>query len=348
MAFFKRNKSTMTSGVSPLPCSLETNSTMQIYRFLSTTLLFLPLLPLNCNAFEGTVYGMADISYQHVDNAESGTLWELVSNASRIGIKGADSLDKDLQAIYQFEIGVNIDDSAANSMNTFTQRDMFVGLKGSWGDLTVGKLSTPFLSQQKRWDLFNLLSADTNNIMLGRDRSDNALRYRSPNTNHDWHFEFMAIAPGDSDTGATGPSDAYSTSLCYTGKNRNAGLMHSYNIKNNEITRVYGNQIFGSVKIAGMLQKAKKVQPNTVFADGDNSANAWLLSAAYTAGPWMYKLQYAESDANDALSHGKLTTAGIDYNFSKKTKIYGYVSSQNADQTNKQIDYLTVGMKHVF
>ena len=94
-----------------------------------------------------TVYGKVNVSLENaefdngVDSSEDA--WELNSNASRLGVKGDFDLDvAGLKAIYQAEFEISVDDGDKGG-ETFSQRNIFGGLKGSFGTLKAGKFDTP-------------------------------------------------------------------------------------------------------------------------------------------------------------------------------------------------------------
>lgn len=65
------------------------------------------LLPISAFA-DVTVYGKANVSFQSADEGGD-SVTELVSNASRIGLKGSEDLGNGLKAIYRFEYQTAID-----------------------------------------------------------------------------------------------------------------------------------------------------------------------------------------------------------------------------------------------
>ena len=63
-----------------------------------------------------------------------GTRTQIVDYGSRIGFKGHEDLGNGLQAIWQLEQKVNIGGVSTG----FGTRDSFIGLKGNFGQVTVG------------------------------------------------------------------------------------------------------------------------------------------------------------------------------------------------------------------
>ena len=105
---------------------------------------------------EPTVYGKLWISFESQDTS-SGTEIDMVSNASRLGIKGSMDFGEGLEAIYQAEYEVDPVDGTADEKNgsTFKQRNSFVGIKGSYGTLFLGTHDTAMKRSIAKIDLFN-------------------------------------------------------------------------------------------------------------------------------------------------------------------------------------------------
>jgi len=104
--------------------------------------------------------------------------------ASRIGVKGSEDLGNGLKAIYQVELGINLDDTNNNVLSnsdSITYRNSFVGLAGGWGTLLAGRHDTPMKISTAKLDLFADTMADYNGTIGFRDlRADNTVAYISP------------------------------------------------------------------------------------------------------------------------------------------------------------------------
>jgi predicted porin len=123
--------------------------------------------------------------------------------ASRIGVKGSEDLGGGLKAIYQIELGVNLNDTNNNVLSnsdSITYRNTFVGLAGGWGTALMGRHDTPMKISTGKLDLFSDTMADYNGTVGFRDlRADNAVAYISPSFSG---FTFAgAIIPAGGATG---------------------------------------------------------------------------------------------------------------------------------------------------
>jgi Outer membrane protein (porin) len=88
-----------------------------------------------------TMYGRVNMDLEFVSSGSSKDLGELnriSSNASRIGVKGSESLGGGLNAIFQIESQFNEAGSG-----TLSSRDTFVGLQGDWGQVRLGNMLMP-------------------------------------------------------------------------------------------------------------------------------------------------------------------------------------------------------------
>jgi len=83
------------------------------------------------------VYGKGHMSVGKT-NGVSGLFVE--SHSSRIGLKGSNALDNGLTATHQFEIGYNFTDEEGS----LTPRNSWIGLKGGFGEVRVGRQTTPY------------------------------------------------------------------------------------------------------------------------------------------------------------------------------------------------------------
>jgi predicted porin len=99
-------------------------------------------------------YGKINVSVQNTQEGNA-SISEVVSNASRLGVKGKIELKHGLQGIYKAEYQTAVDDGD-NSGQTFSQRNIFGGIKGNFGQVIVGQFDTP-LKKPKRKSICSMI-----------------------------------------------------------------------------------------------------------------------------------------------------------------------------------------------
>jgi predicted porin len=121
-----------------------------------------------------TVYGELEISIGS-DKAAGTSVTTVNSHLSRIGMKGAMPLDNGMSVTHKVELG--IDDIADNGKGegTVSARDTWVGLKGNFGEVRVGRHTTPMNLASDALDIINYDSQGT--IEEGAFRVPNAIAY---------------------------------------------------------------------------------------------------------------------------------------------------------------------------
>ena len=219
-------------------------------------LLLVPVLYLQSE--EPTVYGKLWISVESQDTA-SGTEVDMVSNASRLGIKGSMDFGEVIEAIYQAEYEIDpVDGTADESKDrTFKQRNSFVGLKGSVGTIFLGKHDTATKKSQKKIDLFNDLAGDIKNILQGENRMSDLVGYTTPKING-FSATFNAIK-GTEGLGDDSIGDSTSTSISYDSENFYIALAFDSELKGYDSTRLTLQIPFNRSQLGIMFQDSEKL-----------------------------------------------------------------------------------------
>jgi len=104
------------------------------------------------------VYGnfRASMNFGELNGADNGL--GVVNNASRLGVKGSSGTDS-LKGIYHIQMGANNDGGGA----ALSSRFYFAGLKGGFGKVIYGRLSTPYKMAGVKQDPFYDTSAGGGN-----------------------------------------------------------------------------------------------------------------------------------------------------------------------------------------
>ena len=300
-------------------------------------LLLVPVLYLQSE--EPTVYGKLWISVESQDTA-SGTEVDMVSNASRLGIKGSMDFGEGIEAIYQAEYEVDpVDGTADESKDrTFKQRNSFVGLKGSMGTIFLGKHDTATKKSQKKIDLFNDLAGDIKNILQGENRMSDLVGYTTPKING-FSATFNAIK-GTEGLGDDSIGDSISTSFSYESENFYIALAFDSELKGYDSTRLTLQIPFNRSQLGIMFQDSEKLSTG-VEEDG------YVISFSQKVGDkGTLKFQQAESDMK--LDSGKQFSFGYDYKLSSKAKAFFFFTDLSGDNTSKEKEITGIGFEYKF
>lgn len=300
-------------------------------------LLLVPVLYLQSE--EPTVYGKLWISVESQDTA-SGTEVDMVSNASRLGIKGSMDFGEGIEAIYQAEYEVDpVDGTADESKDrTFKQRNSFVGLKGSMGTIFLGKHDTATKKSQKKIDLFNDLAGDIKNILQGENRMSDLVGYTTPKING-FSATFNAIK-GTEGLGDDSIGDSTSTSISYDSENFYIALAFDSELKGYDSTRLTLQIPFNRSQLGIMFQDSEKLSTG-------EEEDGYVISFSQKVGDkGTLKFQQAESDMK--LDSGKQFSFGYDYKLSSKAKAFFFFTDLSGDNRSKEKEITGIGFEYKF
>lgn len=291
-------------------------------------------------------YGKLNINIQSSDEGDE-KVNELKSNASRVGVKGKYKLDTDygLTAIYKLEWQVNVDDDSKDSL---TARNQWVGLKGGFGEVTVGRSDTTLKVSQGKFDLFNDYEGDLKHLFIGENRVTDSLTYKSPSYNN---IKFMAsyILSEDKDY-----SDPFSVGVQFGDgslKKTNffVSLSHDENMQGKSAiyrtTRLVGMYKLGDLRLGGILTESEVTEGEFT---GLNE-NGYAVNVSYKMGKVLTKVQYQEFAGADAIN------IGADYKLGKNTKVFAWYTDREGLSFNEETikkategSYFAIGMEQKF
>ncbi|MDF6681443.1 porin, partial [Escherichia coli] len=98
-----------------------------------------------------TLYGVADAGIEYLSNVPSASpggsnqvrMTSGNMSTSRWGLRGVEDLGGGLKAIFELESGISFDTGAQNNSTRLFDRSAFVGLGSKYGQLTLGRQTTP-------------------------------------------------------------------------------------------------------------------------------------------------------------------------------------------------------------
>jgi len=283
-------------------------------------------------------YGKLNISLQATE--EKGESFnELKSNASRVGVKGKYYLDNGLTAIYKLEWQVNVND---DSKDTLTARNQWVGIKGGFGEITVGRSDTTLKVSQGKFDLFNDYEGDLKHLFIGENRVADSVTYKSPTYNN---LQLLTSYIISDDHEA---DDPYSVGVFFGDLNLKKtdfflSVAHDENMpvkfkrsmgdtteKTTEPlanSRVTGMYRFGDLRLGVMYVDTE------VITTG-KSESGYAANLSYKIGKVLAKVEYQEFAGGDAIS------LGADYKLGKRTKVYAWYTDRSSNDVIGDDGYL--------
>ena len=288
---------------------------------------------------EPVVYGKIWITAESQDR-EASRESDLVSNASRLGIKGEARIGDGLLGIYQLEYEVDpVDGTADETKNrTLKQRNSFIGIKGSKGTLFLGIHDTAFKGSQFKIDLFNDLAADRKNILHGKNRMSDFLGYTSPGASG-FTFTINAIR-GNDGQGDEKIGDSKSYSLNYENQNIYVSLAQDSKIKGYDNSSISVQIPIKRHSIGFIYQESKNIYTGI-------SQEGHIISLAYALGE-KGRLEMQSGSSDMKIEGGQQTTLGYKYYLSKEFQIFFFITDLKAKDVTKQKTINALGFQWNF
>ena len=288
---------------------------------------------------EPTVYGKLWISVESQDTS-SGTEVDMVSNASRLGVKGSMDFGEGLEAIYQAEYEIDPVDGTADEKNgrTFKQRNSFIGIKGSYGTLFLGTHDTALKKSQSKIDLFNDLAGDIKNILQGENRMSEFIGYTTPTLGDGFSATFNAIKGTEEEDNSIG--DSTSVSLNYKTKSFYAAIAFDSELKGYDTTRISFQVPLNRTQLGFIYQDTKELSSGL-------EEGGYVLSLSQKIGKkGVFKIQLAESDMK--MGSGKQASIGYDYKLSEKAKAFIFYTDLSGESLSKEKEISALGFEYKF
>ena len=288
---------------------------------------------------EPVVYGKIWITAESQDR-EASRESDLVSNSSRLGIKGEARIGDGLLGIYQLEYEVDpVDGTADETKNrTLKQRNSFIGIKGSKGTLFLGIHDTAFKGSQFKIDLFNDLAADRKNILHGKNRMSDFLGYTSPGASG-FTFTINAIR-GNDGQGDEKIGDSKSYSLNYENQNIYVSLAQDSKIKGYDNSSISVQIPIKRHSIGFIYQESKHIYTGI-------SQEGYIISLAYALGE-KGRLEMQSGSSDMKIEGGQQTTLGYKYYLSKEFQIFFFITDLKAKDVTKQKTINALGFQWNF
>ena len=276
-------------------------------------------------------YGKLNVSVQNADEAAlDDSRLEVVSNFSRIGIKGSEEVNSRLKVIYQLEYQTEVDDGRGAGNQSIASRNQFLGLQGSAGTLIAGHFDTPTKVLQEKVDAFNDLEGDLGQIFRGEIRASNVVQYSTPSFGGGFAASVAYVGEENDGTFSrpgTEPTDGVSASFTYTSSAFYAGVSVDQDIEAEgaQLIRAVARLTLGSVQL-GVLAEQFEVDDTDIDETGAMVSAIWNLT-----DKWALKGQYGSSDVKFVGVESESASIGLDYKLTKNATLYSYATKVEND-----------------
>jgi len=285
---------------------------------------------------KSSIYGRLDIALSSEDTS-SGSYTDVKSHASRVGVKGSQTFDNGLSAIYKYEYETDPIDGDP----TFKQRNSYVGLKGAFGKVFMGMHDTPTKKAQGKVDLFNDTAGDIKNIIWGENRSKKVIQWSSPKANG-FTVNVMAIMEKADEEG-------FSVSAEWNGKIAGNKAFFALAFDSEVPQKGY---FFDTTRFAATIPLGKPLTLGVLWQESEDTTgkyddDGYVVSLKMKMSKKAaFNVMYGESDMVNA--GGELTGIGFDYKVAKPLKLYlNYVDKSFTD-SSKESEHIMAGIQYKF
>lgn len=307
------------------------------------------------------IYGIVDSGIAHVTNVNSAgdsitKIPSLTSSfPSRIGFRGTEDLGNGLQAFFVLENGLAVDTGTQQQGGRMFGRQANVGIKGSWGTLTLGRQQNMTYISGLKTDVLgpHLFAIGSIDPYLPNARSDNAIGYMGSfngvvvGATYSFGRDASA-AGGPAATNCAGEVGGNSKACRQiTGligyETRNWGLNASWDqlrgntgaangltsSANTDVRRtVNGYLMVGPTKLGGGVI-ARETNANA--ATGFSESNLYYFGASHPFGAFVLDAQIARRDTKRSNNDVDMLVARLTYALSKRTFVYSAVGRMDND-----------------
>jgi predicted porin len=291
-----------------------------------------------------TIYGRLNLTVERQKLTGSDNNWVMQNSASRWGMRGVEDLGGGLKAGFQLESGFNPANGTVASR--FFARQSEVNLGGGFGMIRLGNFtSEAYYATSDYIGMHNHetgTSSDAFYAYVGRNTGKVA--YRTPN------FGGATAEIAITEAG-TEPDRTIDFAVNY-----DAGPLHlgfGYERGNLEAKQFAGRVLYE----LGAFTLGATVQRDTDgWGAGFGDRTNYRVSGMYTIGSTELHLNVGRTGEYDnGPDSASQVTVGVNYNLSKRTKVYSFFTKLNGDgadfyaQNSTGVNRsLAVGVRHAF
>ncbi len=261
----------------------------------------------------GRMHSSIDFNDFDDDSGDEQDISVGVFRESMIRFSGSEDLGGGLSAIWQVESQVN-----PNGGTQFSPRNTWVGLKGGWGQVRLGRHDSPYKSSTQFLDIGNarindfdtILATDGTGANITNTRSNNSIIYLTPNFNGFSGSLMYASVSANEDMTATDDDEKelWSMMAKYHQGPIFATLAYQYHSGGGGVPaggssatddtdhfKVGLGYTFGNSRIGGIY-----VDHNSDNSNGDQDFDAYYLNFTHKFGANKVGLLWGEAEESDA------------------------------------------------
>ncbi|MFO7592836.1 MAG: porin [Pseudomonadota bacterium] len=272
-------------------------------------------------AAETTIYGKLHTSVAAV-SADDGTTdtssTEFKSNASRFGVKANKALANGMEVSSKAEAQI---DAVGDDTRSFKMRNIYIGLKGGFGEVRVGRHDSPHKISTKKLEVFGDTYADYNNIITVDNRLSNVIAYMN-------HFGPIGVAAayygGDDSVDGENGGDATSGMINYdNGPLYLSAALESYAADDvADADELETATKFGVGYTIGPVDLGL-VYETLAFESSDDETEAYVSAGFKIADNMKLKAAYGmRDDDNSDTDDAVMSAVGLDYKMDKSATLY--------------------------
>ena len=291
-----------------------------------------------------TLYGRVNTT---VESQKSGTgvrQTVVSNNSSRFGFTGSEDLGGGLKATFRLESGF-ASDTGATTDGALFGREAVVGLSGGFGTVRLGRQAylPAYLATADYVSMHNHDTGSSSDALFGGfqlpARQSNSISYTTPS------FSGLTVEVAQSmQEGVAGAPSSTDVAANY-----DAGPLHLgagyQKVGDNKLLALRALYEFGAVTLGGYYER------DDFVIQGDR--NNFRVAAMYTMGASEFHANVGSAGKFSKIASSKAQqyTLGYNYNLSKRTKVYGYVTRVNdsaAAVYGGDFNSTAVGIRHNF
>ncbi len=265
-----------------------------------------------------TLYGRINTTVENQKIGTASAVTVVANNSSRWGLKGSEDLGGGLKAGFALENGFASDTGVISQTGKIFGRRAEVNLSGGFGTVRMGTYNeTAFDYTDDYTDNHNHGTGSSSNAFWGGfGRLNNAVGYISPTFGGVTFYGNVQLK----ESKAAGAKDIIDIAADYAAGN--FGLGAGYVKKGDgNLVSVRANYSIGGFGIAGYVASDEDLS----YA---KKATQVRLSASYTIGASEFHVNVGQIGKRKDVADSKATqaTIGYNYNLSKRTKAYAFVT----------------------